>query len=235
MSESKKPSFLRLKFPKGRALYAWLSQPDTKFKAEGQYKVNVVMAKADAEKLIAIIDEATEKAVETAKEKIAELKGKGGKHIAKAKEKLEKLTTAYPYEPVYDDDGEETDEVVFKFTMPASYLDKKTDTRKDIQPRLWDAKNNRIKDVDIFNGSILKVNAELRPYYADAADKAGVSMRPVDVQVIELVSGGGGRSPFDEEDGYEFAEGDKAAPREAQKAPADFADDDGAAADASDY
>ena len=38
--------------PKGIALYPWLSTPDTKFSEEGEYKVNLVLSKEDAQPIV---------------------------------------------------------------------------------------------------------------------------------------------------------------------------------------
>ena len=74
-------------------------------------------------------------------------------------------------------------------------------------PKLFDAKQNELdrKKVSVWGGSKMKVNFEVVPYMAAATKSAGITLRLRAVQVIELVSGGGGNAEsygFGEEEGY---------------------------------
>ena len=43
--------------PTGVALYPWLNKPDTEYNKDGEYKVNLVLSKEDAQPLIDTINE----------------------------------------------------------------------------------------------------------------------------------------------------------------------------------
>lgn len=64
------------------------------------------------------------------------------------------------------------------------------------------------KGVEVWNGSVIKVNGILFPYVA--ANGAGISLKLNAVQILELVSSGNGAGGygFEEEDGYEEEEED---------------------------
>ena len=43
--------------PQGVALYPWLSKPDTEYNKDGEYKVNLVLSKKEAQPMIDTINE----------------------------------------------------------------------------------------------------------------------------------------------------------------------------------
>ena len=126
-----------------------------------------------------------------------------------------------PWSPVYDDDGNETGEVEFKFKTKASFVSKEGKTiTKTIN--VVDAKKQPLTDVQIWGGSVIKVAFQAVPYDV-AAVGVGLSLRMSAVQVLELSegSGGGAASAFDEEDGY-VAKPAKAAVTEEEDDSEDF-------------
>ena len=79
--------------PRGVAMYPWLNKPDTKFDADGVYKMSLRVSAEDAGKLQDTI-------TKTFTDEF------GAKKLAKAN---------FPFKPALDDDGNETGEVVFSF------------------------------------------------------------------------------------------------------------------------
>lgn len=212
----KKPALEKITSPRGVAKYPRLNVPDTKFNAMGVYSVKLVMTKADAQPMLDKLNAAADKAYADAKAMLEDkLKSATkGEEKGKAKKELADLKKAdLPTKPVFDDDGNETDSVEINFKMNASRKDKKTEKIITMKPKFFDAKGVNIKDEDvpaIWGGSILKVSAQLNPFYTAKAG-AGVGLRMSGVQIITLVSGGGGSRAEDhgfgaEEDG-EFEAG----------------------------
>lgn len=169
---------------RGVAVYPALNRPDTKFDELGQYKADVKLSAADAAPLIAKIQA-------VAKEHM-------GKVMPKAKNSA--------FEAVLNDEGEETGEVLFKIRVK-NKLRKSDGKLWDRRPLVIDAKKNDLPvAVAIWGGTTMRVQFEVYPWNTGA--KKGISLQPIMVQVIDLVTGGGrgDADAFDEEDGYEAEE-----------------------------
>ena len=179
--------------PKGTAYWAKLFRPDTKFDADGVYSVKLRLPSAAAEKVTDYISNMMGESVEKAKKENPTKKGS----IKPANP---------PYVDVYDADGNETGEIEFNFKQKAVIKTRRGTMEK--KPAVFDAKGKPITDdVDVGNGSTIKVAYEAIPYYTSMAG-AGVSLRLTAVQWIDLKSGGLGGFSFDAEEGYEFSESD---------------------------
>lgn len=169
---------------RGVAVYPALNRPDTKFDELGQYKADVKLSAEDAAPLIAKIQA-------VAKEHM-------GKVLPKAKNSA--------FEAVLNDEGEETGEVLFKIRVK-NKLRKSDGKLWDRRPLVIDAKKNDLPvAVAIWGGTTMRVQFEVYPWNTGA--KKGISLQPIMVQVIDLVTGGGrgDADAFDEEDGYEAEE-----------------------------
>jgi hypothetical protein len=194
--------------PKGKAVYPHLVEPDTKFDPEGVYKVDLSIPADEAaplvEQLEAIRDEYVEKTLDEAE--------------GKKKAALKKFTVADVFDEEVDDEGEETGNLIFHFKLKA-HVETKSGKSFDQAPRIVDAKNNKFpEDKNIWGGSILRVAGEVFPYAMAATKEFGLSLRCKHIQVIELVEGGSGSSPFDEVDGgFEVEDGGTDAPFEAEE------------------
>ena len=168
----------RLSTPPGIAVYPRLKTPDTKFDELGQYKADIAVPLKDAEPLMAQL-QAIHKA-----------------HTGKPAKKTE--NTMFYMET--DDAGEETGNVVFKIRVK-NRMTKKGDIW-DRRPKLFDAALKPI-DVNPYGGSKIIVSFDV--YEWNAGDKAGVSLQPAGVQILELVTGSGA-SPeamgFSAQEGY---------------------------------
>jgi len=163
--------------PKGLALYPWLSTPDTKYSEEGEYKVNLVLSKEDAQPIVDEINRifAENLAAETKKQ---------GKEIK---------TANPPYADQLNDAGQPTGNVIFRFKSKAAY-----------KPSNFDAKGTTMIESNIWGGSEIRVNGTIAPYFTSLVG-AGIALRLRAVQVIKLVEGSGegaSRFGFDETAGY---------------------------------
>ena len=90
---------IKLTTPTGVAKYPWLLKPDTKFNADGEYKVTLVLDKEEAEPVI-------EKIESVLTEHLEELKMSGKKKVKQG---------PLPYSDEEDDEGNPTGNVEFKF------------------------------------------------------------------------------------------------------------------------
>ena len=205
MAEKKKVE--RFVSPKGVASYPYLTNPDTKFNPDGDYKVSLIVAGDAASKAIAFLLEQHESAVAKAKKENA------GKRVKESE---------LPF--IENADGT----VTFKFKLKAKVTPKKGDPFEQ-KPALFDAKGKPLTGApNVGGGSVIKVSYEVVPYYTAIAG-AGVSLRMKAVQIIELKeysSGGNAESyGFGEEEGFEASE-DDTPPFDADEPPAGGAGED---------
>ena len=163
--------------PTGVALYPWLNKPDTEYNKDGEYKVNLVLSKEDAQPLIDTINEVF-------KENLND--------EMKKQDKKDLKTANPPYSEQLDGDGKPTGNFIFKFKSKAAY-----------KPAIFDASGETVIDPQIWGGSEIRVNAALYPYFVSSIG-AGVSLKLRAVQVIALVEGseGAGRFGFNKTAGY---------------------------------
>lgn len=214
MATDKKPQFITAFTPKGIATdWPTLIVPDTKYKAEGEYKTGLILSEEDSQTIRDKIDELTADKMAQVKEQLEDQakNGKDGKAKAQAKEGLKKLRTYVPYKPAVDDEGDETGDFNFKFSSAAKVKNKQGKLVDKTIP-IFDAGNGakpkQIKPEGIWYGSVLKLNFTYVPFHNMATGDVGVKLRLEAVQVIELRAGGsGGRDPgFESEEGYEGEE-----------------------------
>lgn len=211
MAEKKDP-LIKVMTEKGIARFPNLTKPDTKFNPDGEYKVGVILSQEDAQPIIDKATAAAEKIMAETKTKLQDdIKTLKGEKLVKAKKALAELTMGdWPFKPVYDDDGNETGDVVLNFKMKAQRKDGKTGQIIKMSPKLFDAKGKDLpKSVDIWGGSVVKVAGSLNPFYIPGTNTVGVGFRLAAVQVIDLRSSGGGDASsygFGKEEGYEVGD-----------------------------
>lgn len=184
------------KSPAGLAQYPRLTKPDTKFKADGEYKVTLILLGAEAQALTDLIDAAMQESLVQAR------------RDNPTKAKSIKAATDKPYKAVTDDEGNDTGEIRFNFKMAAKVTSRTTGQSWEQKPDLFDAKGKVLINPKIGGGSKVKVAFELYPFYT-ALIGAGVSLRLRAVQVIDLVeynSRSAAGYGFEDEDGYEAGE-----------------------------
>ncbi len=172
--------------PKGTAVWPWLNEPDRKFNATGEYKVNLQLSPEDAKDFVSQLEEIQKEHYKDTCE-------------SEGKNKLKKA--ALPIIMVEDDEGNETGDVQVKFKLKAQYeYDGKTISQR---PVLLDAKRQAMTE-SIGGGSIIRVGCEVFKYYT-ATIGVGLSLRCKVVQVLELKEFSPGTTGFDfnEEEGFE--------------------------------
>ena len=168
---------LILTSPTAPCLWARLSVPDTTFKAEGEYSINLVFSAEEAEVI----------------------KEKAMAHLAKFVEEQKKLlgkknlamANASPFKADMDKDSNETGKIRVAFKMKASVVSKKTGNKMDFTPAVFD-KFGTVFNGDIGNGSKCRVSYEVNPWYTPALG-AGVSFRLRAVQVLEVKAASGSK------------------------------------------
>lgn len=209
--------------PVGTFVYPRLHEPDTKWKAEGEYSVRLRMP-GDAEGFLVTNGKVTERLTleeivgrlekirdDFFKEKKRELttiaQGPDKRKAKRAAEALKKLSVRDTIFAEYEDeDGEPTGEVVFRARMIASGVSKKTGKPWKRTPAVFDAKKKLLKPVPpIFGGTEGKLAVFAAPYYAANDNVVGITFYLEGVQILNLVKGGerdAGSMGFGEEEGY---------------------------------
>ena len=153
-----KRKYERITTPVGVASYPWLKDADYKFdKEKGIYSCNIYVDDAEAKDLISVIDKSYT-------ENLAEQK------------KLNKGKTIKPGPKPYVSENGKT---LFKIKMKGKIGD------VEIRPVVIDSSGQPMTDIVVYGGSKVKVSADLVPYYV-ATTGAGISLRLVGVQVLEL-------------------------------------------------
>ena len=161
---------LVLTSPTAPCLWARLTVPDTTFKPEGEYSINLVFSAEEAD----------------------DIKEKATAHLAKFIEEQKKLlgkkslsvANASPFKADTDKDSNETGKVRVAFKMKASVVSKKTGNKMEFKPAVFDKFGSAFSG-DIGNGSKCRVSYEVNPYYTPALG-AGLSFRLRAVQVLEV-------------------------------------------------
>lgn len=171
----------------GKALWAKVHDPDSKFDPNGIYSISVLVEEDQAQEMCEYLNE-------LAKKKLAE--------EIKNNPKRKNATLKSPFQFATDRDGNETSEIEFKFKLKAKFQsrDGQTFTQK---PIVVDSKRTPMsKDNLIGNGSLVKVAFEPIPYLMMNTQQCSVSLRLKGVQVIQLVEYQGGNDLFEDEEGY---------------------------------
>lgn len=194
----KKPS-VKFITPRGVAVFPKLTKPDTKFKAEGEYRVKLlVTAGSIPEDVIAKLTKLRDDFVEETKAALTQKK-------EGAKVKKLKVLDLFKDE-VNKETGEPTGKTIISAKMTASGISKKDKTPWTRAPKLFDAAGKKLpaKSV-IWGGSELKVAVQAMPYYMPKDNEVGVALYLEAVQVLKLVSSGGESADdygFGAEEGY---------------------------------
>lgn len=203
----KKPKNFQSTTPKGTFRYPALDKPDYGTdehpKPNGEFKTQMLFTEAEAESLIKSLKPIHEQAIKDGEAEFAKLK-------VDQRKKLKELSVNDLYSIEYDKETEEpTGNLIFKFSMQASGLNKKKE-RWERKPAVFDAKGKPMLKVPaVWGGTVGRVSYEAVPYFIAGTGTAGVKLRLNAAQIIDLVSGGqrdAGAYGFGEEDGYEAGE-----------------------------
>lgn len=184
----------------GRAKWAKVNVPDTKFNSDGVYSVSLVVSPEDAEPLIERLEEIRK---ENKEGYTKNSKGKKIRWNPHFKEEMENKGTKE------DPDYQPTGNYEFSFKLKAKKKNYKTGNLYDTKVVVVDAKGKPIeKALEIGNGSLIKVAFIPSPYYT-AAVGGGVSKELFAIQILDLVefnqAGGGDVTDlFGEEEGFTY-------------------------------
>lgn len=201
---SDKPKFPRIKTPKGKALWVKVSEPNTKYKPEGEYEATIVFAAEEVKDFLKQLDQLAQEAFDFETEALKPAQKK-------------KAVCASPYAMEEDDEGNETGNVHVKAKLKASFVSKKTGKTYHNKVAVFDAAKNTVtvEGLSIGNGSTIRLSVEPRSYYVASSNRAGISLDLKALQILELkVYGGSGKaSDYDfEEEGEGLSPADRGAP-----------------------
>ena len=177
----------KFKVAEGKAIWAKVFEPDTKFNPDGVYSVDLLKPEADAVKMSEYLEGLVN-------ERMAE-------EIKTSPKYKDSLSIHLPFEKDFDRDGNETGDVKFKFKLDAKVKGRNGEFTQ--KPAIMDAKRTPMSgDHLIGNGSDIKVAFEPRTYFIPATKMVGVKLHLRGVQVINLVEYGDNSAMFEDEDGY---------------------------------
>jgi hypothetical protein len=172
----------------GKAMWAKVFDPDTKFDPNGVYTVNVLVPEADAAEMCEHLDQIVQKRFD--------------EEVKAFPAKKKSLSTRPAYDDAVDKDGNPTGDIEFKLKLKAK-VQRRDGSIYNQKPMVVDAKRTPLEDTLIGNGSTVKVAFEPVPYVMASTKQVGVSLRLKGLQVIDLVEyDGTGSNMFDEEDGF---------------------------------
>ena len=192
MTKKKRERFVS---PKGIAVWPRLNDPDTKFKPEGEYSVDLAFAEGDVEgqKLVRFLEKRRD-----------ELHAEWASENPK---KAKRCEIADVFKEELDEEGNETGRILIKFKMKASGTSKRTGKPFTMRPDLFDAKGKKLTVLpQVGGGSELKVSYEIGASFVESAKKFYLTCYMVAVQIVELVEFGQRNAKeygFGEEEGYE--------------------------------
>lgn len=166
--------------PKGFAIWANVLTPDEKF---NKYKVKLRLNPEDegVTDFMALIEEKAEEGYQMGLKQMEEMKP------ADRKKHEGKFAKRSPIEPEYDEDGEETGNVILSFSASGSYeMDDGSVRTRTIA--IFDAKGKPVRNRDglqIGGGSILKVSGFFLPYANFGTENGGVALKMQAVQILK--------------------------------------------------
>ena len=183
-----KYQYKKVMSPEGTLIWPHLNTPDDKFvKPDGVYHAKLAVAKGpDLDEYVAKLVEERERFVAANPKKIKN--PQFGKKIADL------------FDVEYDDEGEETGRVIFKYKLKP-FFGKENEYSQE--PKLFDDKGAKYNDrPNVGNDSVAKIHGEMFPYYMESSKEVGVSLRCNNVQILELVEfSDGDDNPFGDESG----------------------------------
>lgn len=172
--------------PEGTLIWPHLNTPDDKFvKPDGVYHTKLAVERGPAlDEYVATLQAELDRFVEANPKEI--------KNPAFGK----KVADFFDVE--YDDEGNETGRVIFKFKLKPTFG---REGQYSQSPKLFNAQGQRYSDLpNVGNGSVAKIHGEMFPYYMESSKEVGVSLRCNNVQVLELVEfSSGDDNPFSDE------------------------------------
>lgn len=183
-----KYQYKKVMSPEGTLIWPHFNTPDDKFvKPDGVYHAKLAVEQGD--ELNTYLTK-----LEAELERYIEANPKGIKSPVFGKKRADL------YDVEYDDEGNETGRVIFKFKLKPFFG---KDNEYSQAPKLYDPSGKKYDPVpNVGNDSVAKIHGEMFPYFMESSKEAGVSLRCNSVQIIELVEfSGGEENPFGDESG----------------------------------
>lgn len=189
--------------PAGEAVFPWITKPDTEHDQNGVYHVDLSIPAEEAQDFIAKLERVRD-------EFVATLPVAKQNALAKKPVFFDELTRPeYPENATKEQKaeirnawvGEPTGNVIFRIKMKAK-VNLADGGSFEQKPVVVSADTGEKIDSPVYGGSILRVRGQVVPYTNAAAGVVGITLRMKAVQVIELVTGGGGDgfwTDFDED------------------------------------
>lgn len=215
-NHTKRASLKKFTSPVGTFKYPSLTEPDYGSDdypdTDGSYKTNLVMPEdsPEAAEMLAKLTPEWEAAKAAAQVEYDGLKQK--QKDALAAKDIHGPVMNQLFSKVYDRDTDEpTGEIEFKFKRKASGKRKKDDSVWHApRPAVYDAKLQLFpREVPIWGGTRGKISFEVSPYFIPGIGAAGISLKLVGAQVLDLVTRGGAASAdsmgFGEEQGTDVS------------------------------
>lgn len=183
---AKDTTSIKFTTPTGIAQFPWITTPDTRFNADGDYKVTLLLSEEAAAPVVAKLEKVWA-------DYQATLTGA----------KTKKAPSSMGFDKEYTEDGDETGNVLFKIKTKAKFT-KKDGSVVSRTVDCFDSEGQPFTPDNLWGGSKIKVNVSAMGY--DAGGNLGVTLKMNAVQVIELNAGNGGNASSygfgAEEDGY---------------------------------
>ena len=191
MAQKKKTDIKKFKTPVARAIFPYLTTPDTgKYAPKGgQYKVTLILDPKVPEHA-AFIEQMEAEAHRCFEVIQARQLADGNKAMAKV------LKAVSPIKPHFtkNDDGEKVETGLFEITFKRSavFENRRTGEIENVVIPLFDGAGNRLPStVEVWGGSQVAVAFFTKPYIVEKDKVAGASIRLSAVQIRELVTRGG--------------------------------------------
>lgn len=168
-----------IRTPVGKAQWAHLTVPDTKFNPDGEYKVKLVLDANKAQGLLKELDTLVDAEYDKAKKENPK--------------KAAKIIRQDAYQPEVDDEGKETGNIELSFKLKASGTSRSGQAFTQ-KPALVDGKGKPItkRNFKVGNGSEIAVAFEPIGYFMQSTNIASVSLRMKAVQIVNLIEYGDG-------------------------------------------
>lgn len=198
---SNTPRYEAFVSPVGNAVFPYLTAPDTRHNKEGVFHVDVSIPADLAEEFTSRLDKALDAFID--------IELNANQKATLARKPVFRPEMTYPEYPDGASDEEraaikdsfipeETGNILFRTKMAAQFTTKKGETVTQTPIVVLAETGERVTDT-VFMGSTLRVKGQIVPYISAASQIVGLSLRLKSVQVIDLVSGTGGKfwSDFD--------------------------------------
>jgi hypothetical protein len=195
----------------GTAQHAWVNKADTKFNANGVFKLDLI-----GDVAVAQVD-------------IDRIKAAADAHFAEHTKDMtpaerKKWSVIYPFEMEEDDQGAATGRVIMGFKQNAQIM-QKDGTVKHVRISLWDGAGKQIADGSpkgrVFSGATVRVGYSMRTIEVAGTKQAGIRLDFARLQIVKPADSTGG--------GFGAVEGGWASGED----PTDVPDNEGANAPAS--